>query len=95
MQRADQGGADGGSKDGGRNLRSSALRFWAAVLQRFPEGLDFNCFWPRFLAAVEPQMERMPAEVHIPFQSSTASTVCLVLVLLQCMPHAWNVIDQI
>lgn len=53
-----------GSRESGRNLRSSALRFWATVLQRFPEGVDYNCFWPRFLQAVEPQMERMPTEVH-------------------------------
>ena len=52
-----------GSKDSRRILRSSALRFWGTVLQRFPQGTDYNCFWPRFLQAVEVQMERMPAEV--------------------------------
>lgn len=54
------------SRGSSRSLRSSALRFWATVLQRFPEGLDYNCFWPRFLKAVEPQMERMPTEVRFP-----------------------------
>ena len=51
------------SKEGSRNIRSSALRFWATVLQRFPEGMDYNRFWGPFLAAVEPQMERMAVEV--------------------------------
>ena len=61
-----------GNRESGRNLRSSALRFWATVLQRFPEGADYNCFWPRFLQAVEPQMERMPTEVCLHSQSCTA-----------------------
>ncbi len=51
------------SKEGSRNIRSSGLRFWATVLQRFPEGMDYNQFWGPFLAAVEPQMERMAVEV--------------------------------
>ncbi len=55
--------AEAMSKEGGRNIRSSGLRFWATVLERFPEGMDFNHFWGPFLAAVEPQMERMAVEV--------------------------------
>jgi len=51
------------SKEGSRNIRSSGLRFWATVLQRFPEGMDYNQSWGPFLAAVEPQMERMAVEV--------------------------------
>ncbi|KAL0035339.1 hypothetical protein WJX77_001780 [Trebouxia sp. C0004] len=50
------------SKEGSRNIRSSGLRFWAIVLQRFPQGMDYNQFWGPFLAAVEPQMERMAVE---------------------------------
>ncbi|KAL0018407.1 hypothetical protein WJX79_009395 [Trebouxia sp. C0005] len=53
---------DAMSKEGSRNIRSSGLRFWATVLQRFPEGMDYNQFWGPFLAAVEPQMERMALE---------------------------------
>ncbi len=52
------------SKEGSRSIRSSGLRFWATVLQRFPEGVDYNQFWGPFLAAVEPQMERMAVEVN-------------------------------
>ncbi|KAL0044331.1 hypothetical protein WJX82_000142 [Trebouxia sp. C0006] len=50
------------SREGSRNIRSSGLRFWATVLQRFPEGMDYNQIWGPFLAAVEPQMERMAVE---------------------------------
>ena len=52
-----------GDKAGARSLRSSALRFWGTVLERFPDSLDFNCFWGAFLQAVEPQMPRMATEV--------------------------------
>ena len=65
---AEEGGF--ASKEGARNIRSSALRFWASVLERFPDSTDYNCFWQRFLTAVEPQMPRMAVEV------SMASLVC-------------------
>ena len=55
-------GSDAG-KEGARNIRSSALRFWAALLERFSDSTDYNFFWERFLAAVEPQMPRMAIEV--------------------------------
>lgn len=63
LQGANDRAEEDGSRESGRNLRSSALRFWATVLQRFPDGANYNCFWPRFLQAVDPQMERMPTEV--------------------------------
>ena len=72
LQSASEKEEQDGSKESARNLRSSALRFWATVLQRFPSGADYNCFWPRFLQAVEPQMERMPTEVLLHSQSCTA-----------------------
>ena len=56
---------DAMSKEGGRNIRSGGLRFWALVLQRFPEGMEYNHFWGPFLAAVEPHMERMAVEVGL------------------------------
>lgn len=51
------------SREGSRNIRTGGLRFWATLLQRFPEGMDYNQFWGPFLIAVEPQMERMAVEV--------------------------------
>ena len=59
--------AEGGpaSKEGARTIRSSALRFWASVLERFPDNTDYNCFWHRFLTAVQPQMPRMAVEVSL------------------------------
>ena len=51
------------SREGRRNIRTGGLRFWATLLQRFPEGMDYNQFWGPFLIAVEPQMERMAVEV--------------------------------
>ena len=74
--------AEDGNRESGRNLRSSALRFWATVLQRFPEGADYNCFWPRFLQAVEPQMERMPTEVQL--HSQILHLCCLLWLNVNC-----------
>lgn len=54
------------NREGSRNIRTGGLRFWATLLQRFPEGMDYNQFWGPFLIAVEPQMERMAVEVGRP-----------------------------
>ena len=71
------------SREGGRNIRSSGLRFWATVLERFPEGLDLNHFWAPFLTAVEPQMERMALEVMAE-HCLTYSLFCPVVLAVCC-----------
>ena len=63
LQEGSASEGSGAGKEGARNIRSSALRFWAALLERFPDSTDYNFFWERFLAAVEPQMPRMAIEV--------------------------------
>ena len=44
-------------------MRSTALRLWAELLERFPEDLDFSSFWDPWFCAVEPLMERLTVEV--------------------------------
>ncbi len=50
--------------EGCREVRSLVLRLFANLLQRFPDGIDFNPLWQPFFAAAEPLMQRLPTEVH-------------------------------
>lgn len=49
--------------DGARELRAGALGFFASVLRRFPDAADYAPLWPRLLAAAEPLLPRLVAEV--------------------------------
>ena len=49
--------------EGARELRAGALGFCASVLRRFPDAADYAPLWPRLLAAAEPLLPRLVAEV--------------------------------
>jgi hypothetical protein len=49
--------------EGARELRAGALGFFASVLRRFPDAVDYAPLWPRLLAAAEPLLPRLVAEV--------------------------------
>lgn len=49
--------------EGARELRAGALGFFASVLRRFPHAADYAPLWPRLLAAAEPLLPRLVAEV--------------------------------
>ncbi|KAK9818396.1 hypothetical protein WJX72_012002 [[Myrmecia] bisecta] len=63
-QHAEQGAAARQpGQEGGKEVRALSLRLVAQMLERFPDGCDFNVFWPRFFPVVEPLMARLPVEV--------------------------------